>query len=250
MFSDDHRPWPAPRSPWLLRQVWQNVLLAHWPVPVESMRVALPPPLRPHLDTFNRTAWLGIIGFRATGTRMHGLPVIPGLSAFIELNVRTYVTLENKPGVHFFSLDTVHLLACAGARAFYSLPYFPASTEFHDERGGHLIRSARWRPGRAVFEARYEPFGPPLLATADPFTNFVAERYCLYSVGARQKVVRGEIHHQPWELYAARADIRRNSMAIPLGLELEGRPRCHFSDHQEAFIWPPALLPDRALVNA
>ena len=36
---------------------------------------------------------------------------MPGISAFPELNVRTYVTLGGKPGVWFLSLDAANRLA-------------------------------------------------------------------------------------------------------------------------------------------
>ena len=59
------------------------------------------------LDTFEGQAWIGVVPFRMTGIR----PVASAaawLSAFAELNVRTYVTVGGKPGVCFFSLDAAN----------------------------------------------------------------------------------------------------------------------------------------------
>jgi uncharacterized protein YqjF (DUF2071 family) len=237
---DAHRPWPAPRSPWLLRQVWNHVLFAHWRFPAEPVRATLPPPLQPHLDTYDGDAWIGIVAFRATGTRMHDLPPVPGASNLNELNVRTYITIDGKPGVYFYSLDTFHLLAVAGARLFYRLPYFPARTEFTAIDRGFHYTSHRLPPGEAEFDATYAPVGDPRPATEHPLTAFLAERYCLYTAGEHE-MGRAEILHRPWPLSPAQATIRRNTMLTPLGLELPAAaPLCHYAPVQDTLIWPPA----------
>lgn len=98
-----HRPWPLPAGPWAMAMVWHDLLFAHWPLPAEVLRRALPRGLE--LDTYEGRAWLGVIPFRMGGVRPRGVPALPGLSAFPELNVRTYVRAGEKPGVWFFSLD-------------------------------------------------------------------------------------------------------------------------------------------------
>ncbi|HWF12116.1 MAG TPA: DUF2071 domain-containing protein, partial [Candidatus Acidoferrales bacterium] len=65
--------------------------------------------------------WISITPFHMS-IRLRGLPVLPGMSAIPELNFRTYVTVQNKPGVYFFSLDTVSHAAVWGARMLYHLP--------------------------------------------------------------------------------------------------------------------------------
>src|SRR4051812_18250469 len=115
IFSDSHRryvphrPWPLPRMPWIMAQSWRDVLFAHWPVPVEEVRRVVPPPLP--VDTYEGQAWLGIASFEVRGLRARGTPAVPGLSSFPELNVRTYTTVNGKPGVYFFSLDAANALA-------------------------------------------------------------------------------------------------------------------------------------------
>src|SRR5690348_14257143 len=117
-----HRPWPVPSGPWIMVQTWNGLLFAHWPVPPQVLRPLVPRELP--LDTFQGSCWLGITPFQITGVRARGLPPIPGLSRFPELNVPTYVGLDDKPGVFFFSLDAANLPAVCGARVFYHLPYF------------------------------------------------------------------------------------------------------------------------------
>jgi uncharacterized protein YqjF (DUF2071 family) len=129
----DHRPWPLPSSPWVMRQKWHDLLFMHWRIPPQTLRPLVPAALE--LDHFEGSAWLGVVPFRMTGVRLRGTPAIPGLSAFPELNVRTYVSAGGKPGVWFFSLDAASAIAVAAARAWFHLPYFRArmSLEAHGD---------------------------------------------------------------------------------------------------------------------
>jgi uncharacterized protein DUF2071 len=94
-----HRPWPLPACRWVMAQSWHDLLFAHWPVDISALRKAVPSALA--IDTYQGQAWLGVVPFRMSGVRLRGTPPVPWLSAFPELNVRTYVVAEGKPGVWF-----------------------------------------------------------------------------------------------------------------------------------------------------
>ena len=168
--------------------------------------------------------------------------VIPVLSHFAEINVRTYVSYKGIPGVYFFSLDAANLSAVLGARFMYALPYFHAS--FHIERRVNEIhyQSRRLqRPGPAEFKATYQPtsevhrWQPP----TDLLERFLSERYCLYAVTKRH-VYRTVIHHLPWPLQSASADIVANTMAEPAGISLNvAPPLLHFSKFMDVLTWLP-----------
>src|SRR4029077_9078001 len=94
-----HRPWPLPSGSWVMAQTWHDLLFAHWPVEAEILRRAVPSQLP--LDTFDGRSWVGVVPFHMSGIRARRLPSLPGLSKFPELNVRTYVLRDGKPGVYF-----------------------------------------------------------------------------------------------------------------------------------------------------
>ena len=100
-----------------MTQSWHDLLFAHWPVDARTLQEKLPSGLP--LDTFDGQAWLGVVPFRMTNVAPRGVPAIPFVSSFIELNVRTYVTLHGKPGVYFFSLDANSTVAVTAARALF-----------------------------------------------------------------------------------------------------------------------------------
>ena len=112
-----------------MTQTWHDLLFAHWPVPAESLARLVPSPFE--LDLFEGRAWLGIVPFVMTNVAPRGVPALPGLSSFPELNVRTYVRVGGRPGVYFFSLDAASVLAVRAARLLLHLPVLLG---LHDRR--------------------------------------------------------------------------------------------------------------------
>jgi uncharacterized protein YqjF (DUF2071 family) len=239
--NDDHRPWPSPTGPWIQAQTWNDLVFIHWPVAVDVMRQVVPPSLP--LDTYDGKAWIGVVPFKITNFRARFLRPLPGIAAFPELNVRTYVTLEDKPGVYFFSLDAANLLAVAGARVAYHLPYFQAEMQIGRENNWIRYRSRRLRHGPAEFVGRYRPTGSASNPVRGSLDYWLTERYCLYAVDANGVVYRADINHPPWPLQPAELELATNTMTDPIGIDLpEMAPLLHFSRRQDVIVWPPVRL--------
>jgi uncharacterized protein len=219
-------------------QTWVDLLFAHWPVPEEALRPVVPPQLP--LDTHGGSAWIGITPFCVRGLRLRGTPPAPLLSSFPELNVRTYVNVEGKPGIYFLSLDADSRAAVHAARRSYRLPYFRSRIEVgrdEDAVAYDLLRTSDDGPP-ACFTAQYGPQGEELPVREGSLERWLTERYCLYTLDGEERVQRGEIHHPPWPLHQAFAEIQVNTMAMPFGIKLEGKPLLHFSPRQDVVIWP------------
>jgi len=232
----EHRPFPLPAGPWLMEQTWHDLLFAHWAVPPEQLRPLVPRELE--LDLRDGRAWVAVTPFWMSRVKPRGLPALPWLSRFAELNVRTYVTCGGRPGVFFFSLDCARLAAVWAARIGYHLPYFHARMRVKGTNPIHY-RSQR---GKADFEAYYRPVAPAAPALPGMLEHFLTERYCLYSV-AGGAVYRANIHHAPWPLQRAQADIVKNTMAQAAGITLPpAYPHLMFSREIRVLIW----LPERA----
>jgi uncharacterized protein YqjF (DUF2071 family) len=237
-----HRPWPLPAGPWVMAQTWHDLLFAHWQVEAAPLRPLVPAPLQ--IDTFEGRAWLAVVPFRMTGVRLRGTPSLPWLSAFPELNVRTYVTCGGKPGVWFFSLGAANSLAVAIARAWFHLPYFRSRMSCEEREGWiHYASQRTHRKAPAAFlECRYRPIGEVVPAQPGTLEHFLTERYCLYAASARAQIIRAEIHHLPWPLQPAEAEFARNSMTESLGIALTPRPLLHFARRQDVLVWPPRKI--------
>lgn len=233
-----HRPFPVADGPWLMQQEWHDLLFAHWQVDAEHLRRLVPQPLE--LDLYNGEAWIAVTPMYISGLTMRGMPEVPGMSRFLELNVRTYARHDDIPGVFFFSLDAENFSAVLGARAGYLLPYLHATMSSRRERHRvHFRSSRRHRRFTAEFDATYAPISDPLPPPDGTREQFLTNRYCLYTVGRGGRVYRGHIHHAPWPLQNAEAEIRRNTMAQAAGIELpDTQPLLHFSRYIKVLVWP------------
>jgi uncharacterized protein YqjF (DUF2071 family) len=225
-----------------MAQTWERLLFAHWPVPAQALRPLVPP--RIPIDTFEGSAWIGITPFRITGMRPRGLPPIPVLSSFLETNVRTYVSIGERPGIWFLSLDAESRLAVAAARRAYRLPYFRARMSDQGDGAWIEYESARDSPGgpTATLRTRYRPVGEVFEARPQSLEHFLTERYCLYTLH-RGQVMTADIHHPPWQLQPAEASFSENTLVPALGspgapAAEETAPLLHFSRRQDVVIWP------------
>lgn len=221
----EHRPYPAPHRGWTMGQTWHDLLFAHWRVPHDLLRPHVPERLE--LEEHDGTAWIGLTPFRVTGLRLRGVPPLPLLSSFYELNCRTYVRAGDHPGIWFFSLDASSRAAVAAARRTYRLPYRHARIEAAD--GAFRVNVG----GGDSFRARYHGVGLPAPAERATLEYFLAERYCLY---AGDGELRAEIHHAPWPLQPAEAEVEQRGIAP---VELEGEPIFHYARRQDVVVWSP-----------
>ena len=217
-----------------MRQTWNDVLFAHWPVQSGYLREFVPKELS--LDLFEGTAWIAVAPFHMTNVRPRWTPPLPWLSAFPELNVRTYVVHNGTPGVFFLSLDAGRLLAVWGARYGYLLPYFHAKMQVRVTENEINYTSRRLKTA-AEFRGRYLAIGAIRQRTKGSLEYFLTERYCLFTVH-RSRVYRGDIHHVPWPLQDAEAEIKTNTMAEAAGIRLPAtKPLLHFAKKLDVLIW-------------
>ena len=152
------RPWSIPDGPWVMTQTWHDLLFAHWPIDAGALREHVPPEFP--LDLHDGTAWLGVIPFHMTNVAPKAVPSIPWISEFPELNVRTYVRVDDRPGIYFFSLDAGSTLAVQTARALLNLPYYSAGMRVRAQIANVEYESdERLDRCRQICPARYQPIG-------------------------------------------------------------------------------------------
>lgn len=221
-----------------MHQNWGKLLFMHWRIDEKLLRPLIPPQLE--IDTFDGSAWIGVVPFTMWGIRASFLPAIPGTSAFHELNVRTYVHHQGVPTVLFLSLDAANKLAVWGARKFYYLAYFNAQMSLKqtentiaysslrkDNRGAPAEFQASWTIGEAL---------PPAVPGSLEF--FLTERYCL-DTEHNGKLYRSRIHHHPWPLRKAELTSLNSTMLESHALPTPaGDPLLHYCEEISVDIWP------------
>jgi len=219
----EHRPWPVPERAWVMRMSWERLAFLHWRIDPESMRRQLPVGLE--LDCFDGAAWMGVVPFLMNRVRARWLPEIPPTNRFLELNLRTYVVRDGKPGVWFFSLDADSRLAVRGARSLFHLPYFDAEME---ASFGQAVRYRSRRTHRGAmageFDATYESEGRVFRSEPGSLERWLTERYCLYAIDKRGGLWRTDVHHKPWPLQRGKVELRANTLGELPNLPLLGEP--------------------------
>ena len=182
----------------VMRQEWRDLAYVHWRYDPAVVQSLLPAELT--VDTFDGSAWVGLIPFSMRNIGLPHGPSVPYFGSFPEINVRTYVIRDGRPGVWFFSLDVNRFLPALVARLTYRLPYCwgRASHEVTESQWTTRVRR-RWphavdpveiviRPGESI-----EP---------DDLDHFLTARWGLYS-SARRGVRYAPVDHEPWPLRSA-----------------------------------------------
>lgn len=214
------RKAPPGRKP-VMFQTWRQLLFLHWIVDPDVLSAELPDGL--HLDLFEGKAYLGVVPFYMRNIRPRGLTTFPGLSNFLELNVRTYVHDDaGDPGVWFFSLDANNRIACAAARTFFKLPYYDA--KMHSNEGDWVDYEAQRFGQNETATYRYRGDGDVRLAEPGSLDFFLAERYLLFAHNPSSgTIMRGQVHHHPYRIQEAKvetlsaAPVVWNGMKTPSG---------------------------------
>lgn len=243
-----HRPWSLPEDDWAWRQSWLHLAFIHYRVDAGALRRRIPPSLR--VQEFDGSAWVALVPLLMCDVMRGTLPSFPPMREFPEVNLRTYVECNGRPGIWFFSLDADCWPIVLGGRILYGVPYFRASMSHALVNGGIRFESHRLRNG-ARFRASYRPVGPVFQPRPGSFEHWMAERYCLYS-RVRGNTICIEVHHRPWPLQEAEVRIHESDLLAAAGLRaFEGFPRCHFSSGVEVVSYAPYRtnrLPEAALL--
>jgi uncharacterized protein len=244
---DRTAPAGRPNAPLAGYQKWRNLLFVHWRVSPAEARSFVPDWLT--VDTHEGSAWVGLVLFSMFGVRPWWSPPVPGVSAFAETNVRTYVHFEGEPGVSFMSLDAGGSVGARIGRTRWGLPYHHSAMRVR--RSGAQIRyeCERIWPGKigvgGTLEAEIGDIFtglnrdvPPGRAVPGSLEHFLIERYILYTQ-KRNRLLRGRVHHIPYPLREAKVTLSQQSFLTDLGLRCD-RPPDHvlFSEGVSVEVYP------------
>lgn len=231
-----HRPWDIPAGRWAWYQEWNDALFLHWKVGSDELVKMIPAGLSP--DRFDGEAWVSVVAFTMERIRPRRLPAVPPVSDFHEINVRTYLVGQGKPGVFFLSIEAQKHLSAWAARRLSGLPYEYAGMSRGVSDNSAWYSSENRRRGSRL-EARYTAGRE--IADKSALDLWLTERYCLYMQQAGM-AHRYEIHHLPWKLYEV--DIHELATAYSFGdLRLDRKPDlAHYSDGVQVLAWEREVL--------
>jgi len=231
-----------------MEQRWSRIVWAHWPVRSSEVAALLPPGLTP--ETYDGSAWVGLVPFQMSELQLPG--VLSGLTSFArvasfgEVNVRTYVRgPDGRAGIWFVTLDADRLLAVATARVAFGLPYRLAATQLTvTTEGGseHLEWTSIRRRDGARAALRVTPEDAPPRLAAPGLERFLVERYSLYS-WRHGHLLLGSLSHPSWRVRRARlVDVDSGTVAAA-GIRAVGAPQVLVGEPVDVRVHPFGLLP-------
>ncbi|MEM7349229.1 MAG: DUF2071 domain-containing protein [Acidobacteriota bacterium] len=225
----------------VLTQRWSDVVFLHWPYDPAVVQRLLPPGVT--VDTHDGSAWIALVPFTMERLRVPGLPPLPFVGSFPEVNVRTYVHAGDRRGVWFFSLDVDTMLATMAARVGYQLPYCYGRAEH--SRGGDTVRSRvrrRW-PSKDGAMADIEIRITGEEAGDDPLVHFLTSRWGLISSSRRGRLRYAPVDHPPWPLYTGSLVDLNESLIRAAGLpDPVGEPQVLYSPGVDVRVGLPGRL--------
>ena len=225
-----------------MRQRWANLLFLHWAWEPAEIQKTLPAGLT--VDLHKGKAWLGLVPFFMERVRPNGCPPVPGVSDFLELNVRTYVYDKlGRPGVWFYSLDCNRWLAVKVARAFFNLPYEHAVMRaVVDRETGEIEYGAKRKGAAEESRFRWKSATGERAALAGPgsLEFFLIERYRLFAEDRDGGLWSGRVHHTPYRIAAAEAPVWDDVMLRLAGFDRGARGPDHScaAEAVDVEVWP------------
>ncbi len=229
--SISHRPWTLPNGQWSYYQEWNNALFLHWKVSKEELTKLIPSNIT--LDTFDGESWISLVAFTMEQIRPRFLPSVSAISNFHEINIRTYLTKDNKPGVYFLNIEAGNIISSFLAKLLSGLPYEKAI----------IYRGKKKKAQEYIGRNKSKGFRlDTTFSVGNKMVNlseldiWLTERYCLY-FDKRNKLYRYEIQHKPWQLY--KVQISKLTTHYKIGnISLNRKPDlAHYSDGVKVIAW-------------
>jgi uncharacterized protein YqjF (DUF2071 family) len=207
-------------------QQWRDLAYVHWRYPVEEVQALLPSGVE--VDVHDGSAWVGLIPFSMRKIGLPRLPAVPYLGSFPEVNVRTYVRCNGKPGVWFFSLDVNRFLPALVARTTYLLPYCWGSARHF--RDGDVLKTTVRRRWPSTSSTHISILIGDEIEEPSDTAVFLSARWGLYSKGFRGALRYAPVDHEKWPLYSATLLDIDDSLVTSAGLSApRGEPHVMFS---------------------
>lgn len=234
VYNNEFRTWPAPERSWFAKQVWSDLIFISFPVDKSLLQNHLPKGLK--LDLFNKTAYISLVPFSSSKTSIKLVPEAITSAEVVGLNVRTYVKVDDKPGVYFFSINMSSLLVSQLIKRKFYFNGCNAKVK-HVRNDDFQSYNCQRNNGDNTerFSCSYKPYGVTYQAESGSIEAWLIERFCAYSVNHSGKLYRTEIMHNPYVLQKVNVQILEDTIS-DFSRKL-APPLFHYCSLQESVMW-------------
>lgn len=220
-----HRSCPLPAQRWQWYQEWNDAVFIHGPVEPELLQSLIPKETT--LGLYNGKAWVSIVVFKMEKIRHILSPSFKLVSDFYEINIRTYVTKDDLPGVFFLNMEAGKRFSSWIANKVSGLPYYYEAMQNADGHFKSKGISYKYKAGKD-----YE---------RNELANWLTERYAVYHE-INGKLARYQVHHGMWPL--KEVEISELDITYPMLKEqFNWQPTLfHYSPGVQVLAWPVERL--------
>ncbi len=225
--TTEHRPWNIPADSWKFYQEWNRAIFLHYQVDLNELEKFIPNELE--IDLIDGKPWVSVVAFTMEKIRPKNVPYFPPISNFDEINIRTYVTSNNKSGVYFLSIEGGKSLSCKIAKTISELPY----------------RFSKIKRTNQKYESKNSEFNDALnieftigqeLTQKTSLDKWLTERYALFQDTAKS-INEFEIHHLEWPINEIHLDKLELNYPRFEKLISEKPNKIHYSEGVKVLAW-------------
>ena len=201
---------------------WVSALFIHYEVDPDVLQSTI----GYQLDLYDGRAYVSVVAFTMRRLRLRvGGRIVSWITAPIAdhgfLNVRTYVTHEGEPGIHFMAEWLTNRLSVMLGPKTFGLPYRYGRLDYrHDEQSGDLSGRAQGTgrdQGRTfAYRGQLQTFEQEQTAAEGTLRHFLIERYTAYTL-QRTTHRRFRVWHEPWRYRGVQLNIECETLLAVTG---------------------------------
>lgn len=195
---------------------WERAVFLHYSVDAERLQPWVPFPL----DCRGGRAWISLVAFTMRGMRLRaagrvGRWLFAPIATHSFLNLRTYVKVNDEPGIHFIAEWLPNRIAVALGPLVFGLPYRLGTLDYrHSPETGRPVSGAVEGAAGGRLEYRDTSAGDPPLAPcmAASLDEFLLERYTAFVAWRGGRLGYFRVWHQPWPQVRIEPEIFENTL--------------------------------------
>ena len=222
-----HRPFDYPKRSWKFYQEWNNAIFFHWEVESELIKPLLPEGI--NLDTINDKTWVSLVAFDMNHIGIRSIPKMPHISDFHEINIRVYITCNEKPSVYFLNMEGSKRTSCSVLKMVSKFPY-----RYSKMNRNNFSYKSKNEPNNDSFYTEYRL--DHNVINKDKTDLWLTERYAVFQ-DYKGKIIEYDVHHIEWPIQSI--NVKKLELNYPRFNHLiNNKPdRIHYSKGVQVLTW-------------
>ncbi|GAA3644150.1 YqjF family protein [Flavivirga jejuensis] len=230
---NSHRSFKYPNHSWKFYQEWNKAVFLHWEVAPELVSPFLPKGI--NLDIINGKTWVSLVAFDMNNIGIRNLPKVPYISDFHEINIRVYITCNNKPSVYFLSMEGSKQSSCKVLKTVSKFPY--QYSRMNRDDTSYISKNKIFNDS---FNIEYSTENTHI--EKDETDLWLTERYAVFQ-DYKNHIIEYDVHHIEWPMQSI--SVNKLNLNYPRFSHLiNNQPnKIHYSSGVQVLTWDKRKRP-------